>query len=181
MPSEVKYFDDSLPWTELVNTALLNDVTEVTQGVGTTQRVGDELKVVALDLRYAAAVTTGGATVPALARIIVFQWLQDTAATAPTLATVLLNTGTASDYPLSPYNADTVRSGYLGVLYDRTFGVSNLLPVAEHVRISVNKHIRFNAAATTGTGKIYIMYLSDQAASNATDGSYVCRTVFDDN
>lgn len=185
---EAKYFDIKTTVSTVNNsTPYMQSLTNITQGSGDSQRVGDSIKLqsLQLNLNFYANVLAAVATTY---RLIIFKWNPNDGSTAPVIGQIL-NTGGVSDgyEPLYLPNRD-FRAQY-HILYDKTFnpiGNTNTLGQAtsksafiRKIRIKLRNKIQFSAGGTTGTGKIYMLITAD---GGATEGvwNFVNRIMYKD-
>lgn len=139
------------------------DVSAIAQGDGDTNRNGDQLTLTSYELKYnwVQADTTN------LVRTIIFQWLPNTSAGAPTVGSVLIAAplGTATA-PLAVYDHDNRYN--FRILYDKLHRL-DAAHVIQGNEIMITKfarnRIQFNGGATTGSNRIYILIISDSAAA----------------
>lgn len=135
------------------------------QGAGDTNRNGDTLKVTSLSLSYTAtnpAVATVGLYEQIL-RFIVIRWLPiDT--TPPVLGDILNTTATKASI-FSQYNDD--RRDQFNVLYDKSHicaakqVASTYVPMVAQKFIKAKQRIEYNAGTSNGTGKLYLIVVSN--------------------
>lgn len=176
---EIKVFDTTLSLATIINTATISHVSAVPQGVGYANRVGDELSILGIELRLNAfgnATQTAGNAL----RLMVIQWCEDNATIVPTLAQLFNNTGAAADVVVAPYNLPDLRQEVFSVLVDELMSVvvtSNSL--VRRWELKPNTRIRYNAAATTGVGTIWVVLASADAV-NGPSVRYSSRLLFTD-
>lgn len=150
----------------------ITDVSAVAQGGTAINRDGDKLTIKSLIYRYGVF----GADVYNFCRIVIIQWLQNDAATAPTVAGVLNATYTGSlNAPFSPFNKSNAGYQFV-VLYDKTHSVSTVSNynkggfvakiTPKKLKGKALKNIQYNAGATTGVGKFYILWISDSGVAS---------------
>lgn len=143
-------------------------------------RIGDEILLRHMTLRYALQ----SADSTNFVRVAVIQWLDDDV-TSPGLADILENP-TTIPY-ISSFNHDNYQGGKstrkFKVLYDRTHSFSNTGTQAAVAQVSINnfdKRIRFNGTSATGRGHIFLMAVSDSAASGHPLIQYDARITYKD-
>lgn len=150
-------------------------LSDIAQGAGDTARTGDQLNVVRLYLDY--AIFPGDAT--NLVRVIIFQWKPiDTSAPAP--SDILQSVGNAYA-PLSTYNHDSRFQKH--VLYDALHSVDTYHPqIKKKVIIKKFKpnRIQYTAGTVTGQNKIYLLTISDSAASTHPSISLHTKILYKD-
>mgnify|MGYP000140011448 CR=1 FL=1 len=153
-----------------------------TQGVGDLQHVGDEITPVAYNIHYqlAAADTSN------ICRIVLFQWLMDTTAAAPDATLWNWNSETGNtEAPLGVL--DWSRRSNVNVLYDSgpmamVFGAANGVKAGK-IRIAGKRmrKIKINRGTTSsGTGHLYLMYVSDSGAVNHPSFEFTSQLLFKD-
>lgn len=157
---------------------VVRDLSNVAQGQTDITRVGDELYISSYQLRYVGkANSTDGKN---LLRVILFQWSSNS---TPTAANVI-STMNSERTPISPFLHDN--RGLYRILYDRThvmvFDTSSEM-VQGKVMITrgfKTRKMRFESAATTGYNKIWLIAVSDSAASSQPTISWQGRLNFRD-
>lgn len=142
------------------NTAIVSAITMPSQGDAYNNRDGDSLMFTSVGGRFLsiAADTTN------VCRLVIFQWLVDSAQDAPTAAKILQDSTTLP--AISPFILNRNERKKFKVLYDKVMGVSGNGPAIEMDNFFITKFARtdFNAAATSGKGILYILYVSDSGA-----------------
>jgi len=164
---EVKYIDTTFNTQSCVSPGTILAVASPTQGVGQLQRIGDHVKLRAVEFNYGFY----PGTAPYTCRMILFQWNINSALTLPTALYVLdplYNTTALA--PFSPYSYPSTEQEKFNVIYDKTVEVSvgkgnasfrELIPLG-------SRSIEFDVAATTATGNLYLLWISDAAAAAPT-------------
>lgn len=154
---EHKYFTTG--FSSGIGTGNIQSLTDVPQGDTDLTRDGDALIPLRLDVAF--NVVAGDNT--NLMRVIIFRWH---ASSTPAISAIIQGPG-AVDSPLSPTTHDT-RSEYT-IYYDRLFNLVLDSSVEQQVEMCTlnlpRKEMRFQAAGTTGTDKIYLIVLSDSLAA----------------
>lgn len=155
-------------------------LTDLPQGDTDITRDGDQVEAYTVDLRYYAF--TQDAT--NLVRVILFQWVPNTAIATPTLADILLNAGTYD--ALAPYETDNHQMWK--ILYDRTHSMAQTGAASANVtklirkKIKVSrKKVQFEGGTTDGTNKVYMLVISDSGVANHPGITYVARVNYLDN
>lgn len=138
----------------------LNSFTDIVQGSAQTQRVGDELRLKSIDLRYQIAC----ADTTQCMRIIVFQWFQNT---VPTVNNILYSNGTAQA-PFGALNFEQRRN--YRILYDRMHSLDIITEIQNGVHVRIwkipKRNIVFTTTGTTvGNNKCYIYFISDSSVA----------------
>jgi len=137
----------------------------VVQGVPITNRAGDRLEPTLLNCNFRVRLRS----VQQVARIIIFQWKNDTADTTPVMGDILQVPGTDQSY-LSPYVTDVAKRRQFHVLKDMTFSNRNG-EIEEYFVRSLNirkfsgKYINFNRGVTTGLNNIFVLGFSNVIAT----------------
>jgi hypothetical protein len=177
---DVKYFDQTRASTVITSAgAQIISVTSIAQGVAANNRIGDDLRVLVFSLK--GTVIGNVTAVSGVYRIIVFQYGDNNVA-PPVVSTVLTNTGSPTDYPNTTYNAVGIRQQLFSILADLRFALNQTGGPGAHtfeIEKKFSLSIAYNLAATTGTGNIYVLEVSD-AAVNGPSASYVTRVGFTD-
>lgn len=152
--------------TDITNTGHILDVSAIAQGDGDEQRVGDRVRPTSLRWNCFWTITTSDKT---YCRMMVVRWHPDNAQDALDNVNLILEGGS---YLAEPVSSDVARKKF-DLLHDQTFllaaATSNgSIPNAKILRkqIPLKQAITFNEGATTGKGKIYIIFLSNSASSN---------------
>lgn len=163
--TEVKSADAYVNATFIDNAGYLVDLTSIAQGVQQGQRVGDEIDVVGLDLRYRVyGVTATGLN---MIRIIVFEDLQNNM----TAGTILRSTGLLA--PLSHYNREY--RGRFKVHYDKMHTLDAYETQQDVQKVGIKKkfHLEYNPGTTTvRRGALRILVIGNQPAAGA-DRPYI--------
>lgn len=161
--SELKYKDLAVNLTEVSSDSpLVSALTFPSQGDTITTRDGDSIWIKSSHLKgYVQADSTNPR---AMLRVLVVQWLENSG-TAPTLGDILEDTSFV-DALNSPYKVNG--KAEFRVLMDNRFSVSNLdtgiRSINKFLKPKVRK-IQFDAGATTCTGQLYLMAVSDETAA----------------
>lgn len=176
-----KYSDVVVSGTTITSAGTVTPLTNIAQGVTVNQRVGDSALLEALFLNF--DVNVANSDVFTTSRILVFQWLVNTALHVPVIADILQTAST-----LSMVNFNT--SNQYIVLLDELIFQSGLAtaPTATSLvgrshAISVSsakKRLEWNAAVTTGSNQIFILYISDSAIAPFPGLNYTSRVLFDE-
>jgi len=149
------------------------------QGVGYTQRTGDEVDLTGTEIRLSCTVAAALLASGALLRMIYFVWNDDSAITSPSVADVLSAGGSTLDTTVSPFNFANVRAGKFNILHDELVRVPGATGLARRLEFPVSSRVRFNVASTTGTGKLYLL-LAAETAATAMVCAYHTRTFYSD-
>lgn len=164
----------------MIDTVVVTNLCQVGQGVGISQRIGQQIKAKHLKVRYhieAQAATT------ALARVLIVQWKKQGPDSNPGLANVFENTG-AGQAAISCYAFTAEFKESFRVLHDASYAVDNATKKAifREVDIPLNFTISYNGNATTDIEKngIYMFQQSD-LSSSAPKIWFSSRLQFTDN
>lgn len=174
--AEKKKFDFSQASASIDYSGAIYSITDVAQGDTDVTRDGDQLTPLRLEVRGAFVV---GDAVNAN-RIVIVRWLPLDSSMAPAVASVLEVTGSALA-PYSPYQHDNLRAGYFEVLYDTFFVEDTYSPIKQFyidLNIPQNKKMAFNAASTNGSGKLFLIAISDSAAATHPNIQFISRLWF---
>lgn len=174
VPRGRRNYDDVIGTTTEINTA--NDPVSLTggisQGVGAGKRVDDTVTLRNLYGRLIVSVeSTAASKVLNYVRIVIFKWLVDSAVDSPGLTDLFEDTAS------NPYNSNFVAPPQerrkFKVLMDRLVYISTRADgdgnPTKIIKVNLKKglgKIRYNEAATTGYGHIYIAYLGNNATGN---------------
>ncbi len=152
------------------------DLSSIAQGDSDITRDGDRILVKEVDFR--SFVSPGDAT--NLMRIILFQWVPDSATTTPLVTNVVQTTG-SSTAPVSYRSIDFVKA--VKIFHDEIVKVDtyHLIELGKHVihKRGYDPQIQFTGA-TSRTNGIYMMVISDSAAANHPSIGYYCTLRYTD-
>lgn len=159
---ERKYAEAVIGQTSQSSTVTVTKITMPSQGDAFNNREGDEITFSSIKGRW----QTIGADSTQVCRYIVLKWLPDDAVEAPIAATVLQSP--VSVPWISQFVGNKSARAKFRVLYD---SIANLSlngdnQVIRNINIGGKKlgKVKFNAAATTGKGCIYVVTVSDSSA-----------------
>ena len=178
---ETKFLDTVSAVAYGSQAGVVTPVTQVAQGLTSTTRVGDSIKLQTIEIRGTIhlVATTGSA----FHRIILFRDL-DNAGTAPVGSDVLEQTGTAQCVS-SPYRFNTRQR--FSILFDEVFSLNNNGEQGNssdtfYYNTAHGGHVLYlgstAATASNGKGSIYMLNLSDTATVSAA--SFYSRVTFTD-
>jgi len=161
----VKYFDTYLNANNSTTTIGYTDLTLVPQGVGQAQRLADTIFVSKIDVRL--NVTTANADIFAIMRWGIFVWKQNTNSVTPGVSSIYESTATYG--VLSPFNFEG--RGYFTVLHDELVNLTGTATAPTNHSQYVNQfsfglgnhRVDYEQAATTGTGHLYFINVSDSS------------------
>lgn len=162
--TELKYFDTQFTGSISNSFTQSNNLTNITQGVGQLQRVGNEviLKSIQGKMHFIVGDTTN------LVRVTIVKWHEDSGVCGiPTYQSILQSTVSLPTDILSAYHVENSPS--YDILFDRTFVLNTAAAnTSKVIKFYVplkgrNQKISFNDSAITGTGKLYLLFISDSA------------------
>lgn len=179
---EEKYFDTDTSMTA-TNTGNLLCLSQVAQGVGLSDRIGNSIKVQRLSITGRVAILSSNTTY-SVCRVAIVRDMEGQG-TAPVATDIFETLGTSSA-PRQHY--DYLNRKRFAVLYDELF---TLFPYSTgqgsaavfRYDVPLNKHVLYRgataAAASNGEGSIYIVFVSDEATTGPSCNA-VARIVFTD-
>lgn len=186
---ESHYFDFRTTNQSVSNTATIQPLLSVTQGVGDTQRIGDAIKIKSINLSYLITGHTPNALYSLnqgwAVRIMIIQWKGDT---TPLVAGIL-DDSTTFDVAVSQYAMDYKRKNF-NVLHDRVHYIAVAGPGAggvhnKKIKRKYSRLITWDAAGTSPINNdIYLLHVSSfEGATNEIAPSLTLsmRTEFSDN
>lgn len=184
---ETKYGLFTTGVVNVATTGTLTKLTVIAQAVGQSARIGDQVRLKSMQVRYSITVGAPGLLAAAdqfnTVRLIVFKWKIDDSVTVPT-ASDILNTTTTTNLAIAPHSWDTKEK--YDILYDSAHvvfnspiwngaavtwqhGVGGTYATPREIQLRNLGLIDFTAATTSGVGQIYSLLLSDSAfAPNPT-------------
>lgn len=160
--NEWKHHVLDVPGDAISTSGQVTDLSAVAQGDTDVTRDGDEINAHSISIRYSWTCpdTTN------VVRVIIFQWLPDS---TPVIANIL-NPLTAGLETESHYNTD--KADQFKILFDKTQVSYQAVSAQNHsppyVRRKLRlrkKKIKFNAGATDGSGKVYLLALTDSGVT----------------
>jgi hypothetical protein len=180
---KLKLFDSTASTQNASTTATLVPLSGPAQGTAVNQRTGDTVRLCdRLVLNYTTS--SQNADVFNTVRVIVFQWIPNTALTVPTAASILQNANNI----LSPY--DFQNSNQYRILYDAVHLMSGTAagPTSAgnqgfYGELSLSRALKlleFATGAVTGSNQLYLMFLSDSALLPFPLMNYWVRVFFYD-
>jgi hypothetical protein len=153
---EKKWILNEYTATGVDSAGIVLDLTAITQGIGDTgNRVGDQIVLDRARLSYAVA----SADTTNVVRVLIFKWMPQS---VPVITNLLTSGG--SQIPWAPHNTDT--ADQYQVLYDRLHFLAASGPGIDGdvLEIKLPGKVQFSGGSTTGTGKIYLILVSDSGA-----------------
>lgn len=187
---ETKVYQSSIAPIAITNTGVIYPLTSIIQSVANDGRVGDEIQLEKCTFNFdcIASQAALGSWLAGDAynnlRVIIFRWYENSLNYSPVVADVI-NTGLLSYTYLAPYNYDSINEGSLHVCYDKTFilentpywngsttlfasgqsSIHNDLNHQLYGRKLGKKKVIFNDALLTGSNQLFILLVSDSAAT----------------
>jgi len=143
-------------------TSVAFPITEVSQGLGDSNRTGDAITLV--DLWFSLTFVVGDVT--NFVRMIIVQWAGPIVAATPLdTPDILLNAGSNANNIIAPYNQDNLDGHNLRIIYDKVISLSQQGPasvaISKLVRNRFTKSIQYTAGTNTGYHKMSIHFYSD--------------------
>jgi hypothetical protein len=165
---EPKHFDAGGVFQALSWNGTIVPIGDPAQGVSVIQRIGDEIDVRGIELRYHETLSL--ANVPDVMRLIIVQINEDSSLVVPSTVLESGDLGTALA-PSARYNFQASRQELLNVLYDEVIaigsGASFVENTARQIFIPCNTRVRFDPASQAAVGGIFFLYLG---STNAAGG-----------
>lgn len=168
--TEEKFFDAT--FTQTPDTSgNIQWITDVDQGDGSTQRIGDSIKLTSIQFRCAITKEAVGT----LVRYIIFadrEW--DPAGTAPSPSQVLNTTGALPNGVLSPLNRDNTKRFH--VIWDKVYQFPNLANTAQgiasfHKYKTMDHHVNWASDGSTQSsvreGHLYLLAITNRGAASS--------------
>lgn len=179
---EVKNYTGGQPAVAIAATGTVLSMTPIPQGDGEGQRSGEQIVLKSCHVNMKVMVGAQGVIASAdewdALRVLVFRWHEDDSVNPPTLAKLLKLGPACTDYTVAPHNLDYKHQ--YSMMMDKVFDVFNS-PVWngsallwENGPFSVvskngmnltsrmgNRHVNYVGNATTGSGMIYVLAVSD--------------------
>lgn len=175
---EQKYFDTVFNTISVSSTGSAYSLSLVPQGDDVNSRDGDSLKALNLDFRF----TLSCSDATNAFRVIIYQYLENTAIQAP-IITQVLDTGTITGVNV-PYQFYR-RKNSVRVLVDKTYNLAlstDTAVMATRWKVPIRSHqvVEYTPGATTGYNTICVALISDSvAAAHPTFGG-LCRLTYTD-
>lgn len=173
---ESKFFDAGFGASNYTSTPAHTCLSLIPQGGSDSQRVGDQVKLKKLTLRMQFV----GGDIYNTCRVVVYRYKQDTSVQGPITAEVYDSSAPGAEYVLCPVPA-LEKNDKFHIIWDKivTLPQTNYYTTSSQVTSTSNsvktwvksfygrrlgaKGLRFNPAATTGFGHIYVSIVSDSA------------------
>jgi len=159
-------------------TSVAFPITEVSQGLGDSNRTGDAITLI--DMWFSLTFVVGDVT--NFIRMIIVQWAGPIVAATPLdTPDILLNAGSNANNIIAPYNQDNIDGHNLRIIYDKVISLSQQGPasvaITKLVRNRFTKAIQYTAGTNTGYHKMSIHFYSDSiiAPNPSIFGSVLIR------
>lgn len=178
---EKKRFDyvDASETISPFGSGYVQDITEISQGTSVDSRVGAQIKLSHIGIRFLLHAKAAQSLDAFMARVLVVQWRPDTASEPLGLVDLLAST----NYIAGFFQAQD--AGQFKVLYDERFQMSGSTDTGDYSRvmdISIKgdtkglQPVRYNTGANTGENHIYLIVLNDD--NNVSVAYPVMRNLF---
>lgn len=177
---EKKYFLTTYAG-DATTTGRVDDLTNINQGDGDTDREGDQLGLRSIEINFQTYLDLAAAAPDNnnVVRFIVFQWYPTT---TPTVNSILTSLTPPAITPIAPYFHDN-RFNFK-ILLDKRFALAKN---GQHVRTfrsyvikGFKPQVQFNNASITGTNKIYALTISDSGAISHPTAAWVAKLNYSD-
>lgn len=155
------------------------DLVPTLQGLGVNDRIGDKITPVSLKVRGFITQALNASTVPTQIRMVLFRWLDNTLNNTPLSAsTQVFELALASAFKsqFSVANRDSFE-----VLYDKTYtliGAGTAQCDAKDITFGkklASKKIVFNPGFSSGSNKIYLVFVTDTSITTGISASCVFK------
>lgn len=197
-----KHFHDTYNITAVDTTPIVTYISlaDIPQGDTDLTRTGDKVQYASMQLRFVinrAVLTIGTNTIQPLVRLVLFQWMGDDNIDLPnTSDAVFQDVSTNARALVTMYNHDYGHK--YKILRDKTYTLQQQVATATAVagvsdavinpqisdkwmimpREYKERRVRYAAAGTTGTGKIYLALISDSPNGSGSNVSMYTRLNF---
>lgn len=172
---------------EITTTGTFTQLSNVAQGDGENQRLGDSLSLSGIRFTglYAGESTNAASTIH-IPRIVLFRWMPDNNVDAPSLAKMFEDVND----PQSHFVGDRAARRKFKVIKDYNFVLASRQNAAGNAfmrllrkkYIKINKKVYYNAGATTGKGQLYLLEWSGSASGNeGLYGNSMVRVFYKEN
>jgi hypothetical protein len=174
---EWNYFSVSANAQNVNFTGTTYPLTDVPQGDTDSQRGGDALSMIKLQVNYGFYASAQANA----CRLILYQWIPGlTAGSPPSATSLLLTTGSALS-PYSPYNVDNHQQFH--ILYDKTHSLSPYEPLRlGEIKIDKFpiKSVQYTSGSASGSSKLFLLAISDDGVASYPTFSFVSKLYFID-
>lgn len=184
---ESKFFDVNQGSLAVPTTGTLQSITQIPSGTGVSQRIGTELFLKGLYLNAKVEIPTNADDFVNQMRIIVLQWLPDDGQEPPAITGGISGILETASF-LAPYNNNN--SDKYRILKDKQVTLSREGPSVKYFKILLkfSRYRRFGVnlkpkwtTSTTGTGMIYVAFISDSGSAPHPTQQFASRvTYYDD-
>lgn len=187
---ETKHYQDGIAPFAVSNSGAIIALSNMPQNTSAAGRIGDSVNLKSMDFNFDCIASQGtlGTWLAGDAynnlRVILFRWHENSVSSSPSVSSIL-NTTLGSYTYLAPYNLDNMEAGMFSIMYDRTFilentpywngsttlfasgqsSIHNVINKKIYGRALGRKKINYNGSALTGTGNIFMLVVSDSAAT----------------
>jgi hypothetical protein len=182
---EHKYIDNNANAVTSSATGAINTLVGVAQGTDVTNRVGDSIRTQSLD--FSLTVTRNGTD--GCFRFVIFRDTENQGAT-PAVSDVLQSIGTNINMtvPINWFNKNTNdEKNRFVILADEVICISSNVPNVHldlHFPSTEMRHIRFrgttSGAASFAEGTLFVLWITDQTATQPLYSWYTRLTFTDD-
>jgi hypothetical protein len=179
---ETKFLDTNVPSYTVSTTGSMTPISEIAQGLTSTTRVGDSLRIQHIEVRGRVQVNTSATN--SLVRVMLVRDL-DGYGTAPTVADVL-EVNASVGAPLSPEKF--AKRERFSILFDELICVQSAISTGTAMipftfMTTHQGHILYlgstAAPASDGKGSVYLLAVSDEATDLPTV-AFISRILFTD-
>lgn len=200
---ETKYFYGYLQSKSITNSMSFDRLTAIPQGDQENERVGEEVVLRSLKLRYTVHSADSSLVLGPddynLVRVIVFQWRNRDTVDVPSQSTLLRTAGPMTgfiDYVVSPHNKDSTEM--YKILYDKRHLLTNdavydgtsvsLVRGAgsvKHATVNIplkkiRRHLKFSTDSNAAVGHLYIALISDSSITPHPTGDFTWEIAYKD-
>jgi hypothetical protein len=175
--TETKFIDTAIDGTTgiVFGTALIVNLSQMTQGTADTQRIGDRVKLKALNLKYNCIATDASNRM----RVTIIRWKEDSSSSVPSNTQVYQNLfNTIQTF----FQYDGIKSGKFEVLYDKCEDIelsNGNLQIYRHKYMKLNKFLGFTGS-TSAKGHIYCIVNSDSGVIPHPSFDGIARLTYKD-
>jgi len=180
---ETKFYDYTTTATSVPNTGVVASITQMAQGLTSTTRVGDSIRLQHMEVRGRFVINSAATT--SLCRVMVVRDL-DGYGTAPNVSDILEYTSSTLG-PVSPYKFN--KKQRFSILFDEllslqggaaTDGMSSQVFTFSTAH---QGHVLYlgstGSAASDGKGTVYVAWISDEATNTPTV-AFASRVLYTD-
>jgi len=181
---ELKYQDTTVGYGQVDKGGVLTLMTNMSQGVGQGQRVGDKVRIKAIDLRLTAYYfQVAAVALPQHEmRVTLFKWNLATSVSTPALGVIYQNL--TANVVCSPFSWQGLSQNDFVVIYDEIFSVGAMSSgIALNKRFELNSLEVFDPASTNSEGAYYLYMVGDDVTGAHTpnlQAQFMARTWYED-